>query len=77
MLDYAPSIAISRSRRRTLMHIMIAHRGKIIVLSTCRTFIFPWPTCRSYLEKYRPISSLSAIDILLVVKSLDVEVIIV
>ena len=50
---------------------------KIIVFSTCRSFIFPGLACRSYLEKYRPITTLSAINVLLVVKCLDFEVIII
>jgi hypothetical protein len=50
---------------------------KIIVFSTCRSFIFPGSACRSYLEKYRSITTLSAINVLLVVKCLDFEVIII
>jgi hypothetical protein len=50
---------------------------KIIVFSTCRSFIFPGSACRSYLEKYRPITTLSAINVLLVVKCLNFEVIII
>jgi hypothetical protein len=42
-----------------------------------RSFRFPRPTCRSYLEKYRPIISLSAVDILPAVKCLNFEVVIV